>query len=214
MTGTELVEVTRDYIEETAADITATVKIGRALNASLKKWAARIQRTASDYYFESASLTLSSGTRSEDLPSDCSGLIHSLEDENGLPVGRGRFKDFYINATGTPSKMSIKGNAIVFNSKPSSDVVYTLHYYRVPTVITTNGSTEVDFPKLSHNLLALDAALQMSIRNNDVERIQGLASLRKEAESFLMAELEDRIKGLPRRIRMAWSLGRSSGETI
>jgi len=185
MTGQEAIDYVRFLVQEAAAHEFSDENIIRALNSSLYKYASSAIIMAAEMYYSSTTITLSSGTRTASLPSDCNGHIDFMEYDSVI-ITHKLLSQQETPANGNPNFFDIKGNTIYFDKKPTSDISITIYYYQLPTEITSSNLTdEIDFPTAHHYLLCFEAAILLGIRDK-----MDVSDLRQERDR-LFANFKD-----------------------
>lgn len=206
MTGTQLYNFVKFLLTETTASFFDSTRMGEVLNYSLYKWAMRVQNSSNNFYLQSGSLTLTAAANYVALPSDCTGRVYYILD-NALsyqPLKKILFNRINFDTTynADPDSFCLANGKVYFNYRPAAAKTYTIYYMRTPTTIATNGSTEIDFPPMHHDLIGYEAAVIASLRDN--KDISQLMALKKEAEASLLDSLGDQVIGLPDKITSAW----------
>ena len=155
-------------------------------------------------------MTVLADTRYIALPTACTGVIKcvKLADDTELrPQAPGQI---YEGLTGKPSHYFLAGDNIWVDTTVAVDTVLTLYYYYIPATIAKAGSTEVDFPKMDHALLAYDAAIPLLVKNGRYNKVQALMGEREKKEQHLWANVANRMKNRPVRKKFAYSQERKT----
>lgn len=212
MTGVELLAEVRILIAEGTENLFKSTNIQVLLNSALKKWAGIIQNKFTEWYMKTGTVTIVADSRSIALPTDCTGTIKRVHLSDDTPLDPKPFGMMYEGLTGVPAAYCLVGNNIWTDTTVDSDTVITLYYYYIPDAIVVTGTTEIDFPKMNHTLLAYEAALKCAVKNADYVRVQALTALRDEEATALYANLTSRVKDRSMGSRMAFENRRTSME--
>jgi len=201
MTGAQALSFVRFLLAESNAEYWTDAKILECLNYSLYKWVAQICSGSSNFFMNKCDVSVAVGENNFLLPngvlysaaSACTGEIYTLENKDtGRTLSHVMPNDIEWNKTGTPYSYSVVGNYIYLSMNLSQATDYVLTYYYIPSGIA-NTATEIDFPKMHHSLLCIDAAILAKER--DKQDVSNLKEERMVMERALNNSIGRRVHG-------------------